>query len=93
MGTTTSRSQVNSGRSTHLSMHTHPAANLIRPKYKNTNHHFTADGDRPRAWVREAHEVVQAFYTPERLLQLCDLVLERLLGLRPADLEVGLKAG
>ena len=33
---------------------------------------------------------MQAFYSPERLLRLCDLVLQRLLGLRPADFEVGL---
>ena len=38
--------------------------------------------------MKEAHDVVQAFYSQDRLLKLCDLVLERLLGLRPADLEV-----
>ncbi len=50
---------------------------------------MAANGDiRPRQWVKEAQEAIAAFYTHERLLQICDLALERLLGLRPADLEV-----
>lgn len=65
---------------THIHTYTHA---------KPTPHHTApADGERPRQWVREAHAAVQEFYSPQRLLQLCNLILERLLGMRPADLEV-----
>ena len=48
---------------------------------------FAADGERPPAWMGELSRVITEFYTDERLLALCHLLLESLLGLRNVELE------
>lgn len=53
---------------------------------------FSGEAAKEDEWAREAQGAVVGFFTPQRCVRLCDLLLQHLMGTRPDDVDLWLSS-
>jgi hypothetical protein len=53
---------------------------------------FPGEAAKEDEWAREAQGAVVGFFTPQRCVRLCDLLLQHLMGTRPDDVDLWLSS-